>query len=70
MARASADALRLGQAPRRVHGTGHSWMLSFLLLTIAVTAIVAVLAALAMGQATVALIIGLVSAAFFFGTLC
>lgn len=70
MVRASAGALRLDRAPRRAHGAGHNRLLTALMCTIAVTAIVAVVTAAAMGQPTVALIIGLASAAFFFGALC
>lgn len=63
-------SLKQAQAVRRAHGGGNRWLLSFLLFAIGVTAIVAVVVAAAMGQTTVAMIVGLVSAAFFAGMLC
>lgn len=60
----------LGQvqvAARPARGAGHRLFLTFLLCTIAVTAIAVVVVATTMGQTTVALVVGLVSAAFFAG---
>ena len=54
------------QAPA---ATGHGF-LAFLQCAIALTAIVAVVGAVLMGQTTVALIIGIVSGAFFAGRIC
>lgn len=56
--------------PVRRDRSGGRWLLTIFLCTVAVMAIVAVMAASAMGQSTVAMAIGLVSAAFFAGMLC
>lgn len=63
----NSSPLKAAQAARRAQGASHRLLLSFLLATIGITAIVAVVVAAAMGQSTVAIIVGLVAAAFFAG---
>jgi hypothetical protein len=48
----------------------HRWLVGTLLLVIAVSAIVGVVVATAMGQTTAAIIVGLVAAAFFTRVAC
>jgi hypothetical protein len=66
MGGADGRSLKPAQVARRTHTRP---LLSFLLYAIALTAITAVVVATAMGQSTVALVVGLVSAAFFAGIL-
>lgn len=68
MAGASERLWSPGRPPRRTPAHG-LWLL-FFLFAIALTAIAAVVTATMMGQPTVALVIGLLSAAFFAGMLC
>lgn len=67
MARVGEGSLRLSQRTRPVHQSGTRWALTLFLFLIAVIAVAAVVAAATMGQPTVALVLGLVSAAFFAG---
>lgn len=60
-------SLKPAHGAQRAHAANTRWLLSFLLCLIGLTAITAVVVAAAMGQSTVALIVGLVSAAFFAG---
>lgn len=69
MAGASESLLNPGRPLRRTRPDSRR-LLTFLLCMIAVTAIAAVVTASAMGQSTMALAIGLVSAAFFAGMIC
>lgn len=70
MSGVNGSSLKPASPAPRVQGASHRLLLSFLLCTIGLTAIVAVVVAAAMGQSTVAMIVGLVSAAFFAGMLC
>ena len=66
-----AESTPLKRAPvvRQAPRAGARWLLSYLLYAIFVTAVAAVVVAAAMGQSTLALVVGLVSAAFFAGIL-
>lgn len=70
MSGANESSLNRAEAVPAVHGTSTRWLLNILLCTIGLAAIVAVVAATTMGQPTAALVIGLVSAAFFAGMMC
>lgn len=70
MSRPGQNAMYPGQAVRAVRGTPTRWLLTTLLCVIGLASIVAVVAATAMGQPTAALVIGLVSGAFFAGMMC
>lgn len=70
MSRPGEDTVFQVQAVRAVRGTPTRWLLITSLWMIAVVAIIAVVAATAMGQPTAALVIGLVSGAFFAGMMC
>lgn len=69
MGGAEGGSLMRAPAARRVRGSNNRWLLNFLLCTIAVTAVTVVVAAAMLGQSTVALVVALVSAAFFAGLL-
>lgn len=69
MNRADDGWLLRTQSARRATGSTTRWLTYFLLFAIGVTAIVAVVGAVAMGHTTVALIIGLIAGAFFAGIL-
>lgn len=55
---------------RQAAAANGRWFLTLLQCAIALTAIVAVIGATMMGQSTVALVIGLISGAFFAGRIC
>ncbi|WP_299560501.1 hypothetical protein [uncultured Mycolicibacterium sp.] len=55
---------------RRPTRRGTSWVLAAFMFLLALLSVGAVATAMAMGEPTVALIIGLVSGAFFAGLLC
>lgn len=62
------DSGSLGRAKnaRRAHGSAEiRWLLVFLMVALAVCSITGLAVAIAMGETTVALVIGLVASAFF-----
>lgn len=70
MGRAGENTLNQAQAVRAGRAATTHWLLTTLLCLMGVAAIVAVVAATALGQPTAALVIGLVSGAFFAGMMC
>lgn len=70
MAGVNGHSLKPAAPAPRVHGAHHRMLVGYLLCAIAVTAITAVVIAVAMGQTTVAFVIGLLTGAVFAGMLC